>query len=123
MIKNFKLIIEYDGTRYHGWQRQKEDATIQGEIEKAFGHASRALDLLPEGPIFWRVISLITIGFCQRLSRNYSEAIEKISKALELASEAGFVFLYFISTSLLSKLQLERGSLFAAIDTCKKAFR
>lgn len=35
MDKNFKIIIEYDGTRYHGWQRQKEDATIQGEIEKA----------------------------------------------------------------------------------------
>ncbi len=35
MIKNFKIIIEYDGTHYHGWQRQKEDATIQGEIEKA----------------------------------------------------------------------------------------
>ena len=35
MVKNFKIIIEYDGTRYHGWQRQKEDATIQGEIEKA----------------------------------------------------------------------------------------
>ena len=35
MLKNFKLIIEYDGTNYHGWQRQKEDATIQGEIEKA----------------------------------------------------------------------------------------
>jgi tRNA pseudouridine38-40 synthase len=35
MIKNFKIIIEYDGTRYHGWQRQKEDATIQGEIDKA----------------------------------------------------------------------------------------
>ena len=35
MSKNFKIIIEYDGTRYHGWQRQKEDLTIQGEIEKA----------------------------------------------------------------------------------------
>jgi tRNA pseudouridine38-40 synthase len=35
MERNFKIIIEYDGTRYHGWQRQKEDATIQGEIEKA----------------------------------------------------------------------------------------
>jgi tRNA pseudouridine38-40 synthase len=37
MIKNFKVIIEYDGTRYHGWQRQKNDVTIQGEIEKALG--------------------------------------------------------------------------------------
>ena len=35
MVKNFKIVIEYDGTRYHGWQRQKKDATIQGEIEKA----------------------------------------------------------------------------------------
>lgn len=35
MIKNFKIIIEYDGTRYHGWQRQKEDRTIQQEIEQA----------------------------------------------------------------------------------------
>ena len=35
MTKNFKLIIEYDGSRYHGWQRQKEDRSIQGEIEKA----------------------------------------------------------------------------------------
>ena len=35
MIKNFKITIEYDGTRYHGWQRQKNDRTIQEEIEKA----------------------------------------------------------------------------------------
>lgn len=35
MIKNFKTTIEYDGTRYHGWQRQKTDRTIQEEIEKA----------------------------------------------------------------------------------------
>ncbi len=35
MIKNFKLTIEYDGTFYHGWQRQKSDPTFQAEIEKA----------------------------------------------------------------------------------------
>ncbi|MFW5853836.1 MAG: tRNA pseudouridine(38-40) synthase TruA [Thermodesulfobacteriota bacterium] len=35
MIRNFKLTIEYDGTRYHGWQRQKGDRTLQGEIERA----------------------------------------------------------------------------------------
>jgi len=35
MTTNFKLIIEYDGSRYHGWQRQKEDRSIQGEIETA----------------------------------------------------------------------------------------
>jgi tRNA pseudouridine38-40 synthase len=35
MVKNYKIIIEYDGTNYHGWQRQKNAPTIQGEIEKA----------------------------------------------------------------------------------------
>ncbi len=34
-LSNFKIIIEYDGTAYHGWQRQKSDRSIQGEIEKA----------------------------------------------------------------------------------------
>jgi tRNA pseudouridine38-40 synthase len=35
MKKNFKLVVEYDGTDYHGWQRQKKDRTIQAEIESA----------------------------------------------------------------------------------------
>jgi len=34
-MKNFKLVIEYDGGKYSGWQRQKTDRTIQGEIENA----------------------------------------------------------------------------------------
>ena len=32
-MQNFKIIIEYDGSAYHGWQRQPTDRTIQGEIE------------------------------------------------------------------------------------------
>jgi len=35
MIRNFKLVIEYDGGNYRGWQRQKGDRTVQEEIEKA----------------------------------------------------------------------------------------
>jgi tRNA pseudouridine38-40 synthase len=35
MIQNFKLTIEYDGSAYHGWQRQADDASVQSEIEKA----------------------------------------------------------------------------------------
>ncbi len=30
----FKLVIEYDGTAYRGWQIQNDVPTIQGEIEK-----------------------------------------------------------------------------------------
>ncbi len=35
MNKNFKLTIEYDGGRYHGWQRQPNAPTIQEYIETA----------------------------------------------------------------------------------------
>ena len=34
MLK-YKIIIEYEGTNYHGWQNQKDLKTIQGEIENA----------------------------------------------------------------------------------------
>ena len=30
-----KLIIEYDGTGYVGWQKQKNGKSIQGEIENS----------------------------------------------------------------------------------------
>jgi len=32
---NVKLTIQYDGSNYSGWQRQKDKRTIQEEIEKA----------------------------------------------------------------------------------------
>ena len=32
-MKNYKLLIEYDGTRYYGWQRQPNQMTIQGKLE------------------------------------------------------------------------------------------
>lgn len=35
MTTNYKLIIEYDGGNYHGWQRQPDCRTIQAEIETA----------------------------------------------------------------------------------------
>jgi tRNA pseudouridine38-40 synthase len=34
-MKNVKLIIEYDGTGFQGWQTQKNGRTVQEEIEKA----------------------------------------------------------------------------------------
>ncbi|HPB58865.1 MAG TPA: hypothetical protein PK266_02310, partial [Candidatus Saccharicenans sp.] len=35
LTENFKLIISYDGTEYHGWQRQPGKITIQALIENA----------------------------------------------------------------------------------------
>ncbi len=44
-MKNYKFIIEYDGTRYYGWQRQPGQNTIQGKLESVL---SRMCDIRVE---------------------------------------------------------------------------
>ena len=34
-MRRYKLIIEYDGTNFIGWQKQKKGSSIQGTIESA----------------------------------------------------------------------------------------
>jgi tRNA pseudouridine(38-40) synthase len=38
-MTNYKLLIQYDGTDFHGWQVQENDRTIQGELERVIGYA------------------------------------------------------------------------------------
>ena len=45
-----KMTIEYDGSAYAGWQRQKKQKTVQGEIE-------RALEIILKTPV-----SIVTAG-------------------------------------------------------------
>src|SRR5919106_745400 len=39
-MPRFKLLIEYAGTRYSGWQIQKNARTVQGEIDRAVREAT-----------------------------------------------------------------------------------
>jgi tRNA pseudouridine(38-40) synthase len=48
--KTFKLIIEYDGSAFHGWQRQKKDRTVQETIENALAVMTREGDRHRFGP-------------------------------------------------------------------------
>ena len=43
-MPRFKLVIEYAGTRYSGWQIQKNARTIQGEIDSAIREVSGRKD-------------------------------------------------------------------------------
>ena len=40
-MPRFKLLIEYAGTRYSGWQIQKNARTVQGEIDRAVREVSK----------------------------------------------------------------------------------
>lgn len=40
-MRNIKLVIEYDGTDFIGWQQQLEDRTVQGELMKALQNLSQ----------------------------------------------------------------------------------
>jgi tRNA pseudouridine38-40 synthase len=40
-MPRFKLLIEYAGTRYSGWQIQKNARTVQGEIDRAIRDVSK----------------------------------------------------------------------------------
>jgi tRNA pseudouridine38-40 synthase len=41
MPDNYRIEISYDGTDYHGWQRQPKKKTIQGSLEKALARLTK----------------------------------------------------------------------------------
>lgn len=48
MMKNILLTVAYDGSGFHGWQRQLGARTVQGELEKALSH-TMGRDITVEG--------------------------------------------------------------------------
>lgn len=50
-MPRYKLTIEYAGTKYSGWQKQKNARTVQGELERAIGEAVRekSVDFMGSG--------------------------------------------------------------------------
>jgi tRNA pseudouridine38-40 synthase len=48
-MPRFKLTLEYAGTRYSGWQKQKNARTVQGELERAIAETLGSDDFECQG--------------------------------------------------------------------------
>jgi tRNA pseudouridine38-40 synthase len=82
-MKKIKLLLEYDGTAYQGWQIQKECITIQGIIEekilKITGEQSRVIGA---GRTDAGVPALGQVAAFRTISRLEPEAIKRALNAL-----------------------------------------
>ena len=79
-MRNIKLVIEYDGKEFNGWQKQPNKLNIQGEIEKAIERITgEKVDLNASGRTDAGVHA---IGQVANFKTNSNIPIEKIPIAL-----------------------------------------
>lgn len=79
-MRNIKLIIEYDGKGFNGWQKQPDRLNIQGEIEKAIEEITgEKVDLTASGRTDAGVHSL---GQTANFKTDSKIPTEKFTKAI-----------------------------------------
>ncbi len=62
-MRNIKLVIEYDGKEFNGWQKQPNKLNIQGTIEKAIEQITgEEVELMASGRTDSGVHALRTSG-------------------------------------------------------------
>ena len=79
-MRNIKLIIEYDGKSFNGWQKQPDKLNIQGEIERAIEEITgEKVDLIASGRTDAGVHSF---GQTANFKTNSNIPIEKFAVAI-----------------------------------------
>ena len=88
--QTFKLVIEYDGSAFHGWQRQTKDRTVQETIEKALSVMTREkVTLIGSGRTDAGVHALGQVAAFQTRTRLDARAfLNGLNRALTAAYQA-----------------------------------
>ena len=78
-MKNYKITVQYDGTRYKGWQVQKAtEATIQGKLQNVLSKlAGHPVEVIGSGrtdagcmlPDRWRIFTWMSISLWKKFMR------------------------------------------------------
>lgn len=82
-VRRFKIVIEYDGGCFHGWQRQPDCRTIQGEIETALAEIRNGpVDVHGSGRTDAGVHALAQVAHFEMDSRMAAPAVKKALNCL-----------------------------------------
>jgi tRNA pseudouridine38-40 synthase len=78
-VPRFRLVIEYAGTRYSGWQIQKNARTVQGEIDRAIREAfsPREFELYGSGRTDAGVHALAQVAHLELYTRVAPEQLRR----------------------------------------------
>lgn len=81
--KRFKLVMEYDGSRFHGWQCQPGLQTVQGETERVLSLiADKKIDLQASGRTDAGVHALAQVAHFDMQTRMDGPGLKKALNAL-----------------------------------------
>lgn len=77
-MPTFRLTVEYEGTRYHGWQEQRNARTVAGELKRALGEAGGdVLELVGSGRTDAGVHALAQVAHLRLRSPVEPEALRR----------------------------------------------
>lgn len=96
-------------------------ASSDFNVDDTFRYASLASKLLPETFPYWRALASGALPFIYRALGNYDKSLDLHKELLDEVLDEGFLFLAFITYSVLSKSYLEIGKLKLALITCEDA--
>ena len=84
-MAKFKLFIEYAGTRYSGWQIQRNARTVQGELTRVIADVTgqRQFELYGSGRTVRAVLLAfgVVVALLERLQRDDGRDVEGVASS------------------------------------------